>query len=95
MQGGTKERSIHSKSRLWNVVSGQIHAPAALPPEKNAGSRGIRGWLDSRAAMALSETIKIRFPAEIRTHVRAAHGPITIPTNLTESSNFHDSRSIF
>ena len=90
-----KERSTHSKSGLWNVVSGQIHAPAALLPEENAGSRGIRGWLDPRAAMALSKTIKIRFPAEIRTHVRPSHGPIIISTNLTESSNFHDSQSIF
>jgi len=44
------------------MVSGQIHAPAALPPEENAGSRGIRGWLYPRAGMALSETIKILFP---------------------------------
>jgi hypothetical protein len=69
-----KEPSIHSKPRLWNVVSGQIHAPAALPPEENTGSRRIRDWLDLRAGMALSETIKILFPAEIRTHDRPAHG---------------------
>ena len=90
-----KERSIHSKSRLWNVVSGQIHAPIALPPEEDAGSRGIRGWLEPRVGVALSEMIKIRVPAEIRTHDRPAHGPITISTNLTESSNFHDSQSIY
>ena len=90
-----KEPSIHSKFRLWSVVSGQIHAPAALPPEENAGSRGIRGWLDPRARMALSETIKILFPTEIRTHDRPAHGLIIISTNLIESSNFHDSHSIY
>jgi len=90
-----KEGSIHSKSRLWKVVSDQIYAPAALPPEENAGSRGLRGRLDPRAGMALSEKIKIIFPAEFRTHDSPAHCLITISTNLTESSNFHDSQSIY
>ena len=26
-------------------VSGQFHAPAALPPEKNAGTNLKRGWV--------------------------------------------------
>jgi hypothetical protein len=93
--GGMKERSSHSISRLWNMVSGQIQAPAALPPEENAGFRGIRVWLDHRVGMAISETIKIRFLAEIRTHDLPAPGPITILTNLSESSKFHDSQSIY
>jgi hypothetical protein len=90
-----KEVSIHSKSWLWNVVIGQIHAPAALLPGENAGSRGIRDWLDPRASTALSEKIKILFLSEIRTHDRPAHGPITISTNVTEISNFHDSQAIY
>jgi hypothetical protein len=32
------------------VGSGQLHAPAALPPtERSAGTYWIRGWLDLRA----------------------------------------------
>jgi hypothetical protein len=30
-------------------VSGQLHAPATLPPEKGPGTHFIGGWVDPRA----------------------------------------------
>jgi hypothetical protein len=32
-------------------VSGQLHAPAALPPGKSPGTHFIGGWVDPRAGL--------------------------------------------
>jgi hypothetical protein len=32
-------------------VSGQLHAPAALPPGKSSGTHFIGGWVDPRASL--------------------------------------------
>ena len=32
-------------------VDGQLHAPAALPPGKRAGTHCIRGWVGPRAGL--------------------------------------------
>jgi hypothetical protein len=32
-------------------VSGQLHAPAALPPGKRPGTHFIGGWVDPRAGL--------------------------------------------
>jgi hypothetical protein len=32
-------------------VSGQLHAPAALPPGKSPGNHFIGGWVDPRAGL--------------------------------------------
>jgi len=43
-------------------VSGQLHAPAALPPEKEPpGTHWIGGWVGSRAGLGAVK--KKKFPA--------------------------------
>ena len=43
-------------------VSGQLHVPAALPPEKNAGTRSMKGWVDPTARLHVLENRKISCP---------------------------------
>jgi len=44
-------------------VSGQLHAPATLPPEKELpGTRWIGGWLGLRAGLDLVVQRKIPIP---------------------------------
>jgi hypothetical protein len=44
-------------------TSGQLHAPAALPPEKRApGTHGIRGWVGPRAGLVIVSRGKIPTP---------------------------------
>jgi hypothetical protein len=43
-------------------VTGQPHAPAALPRGKNMGTYSIGGWIGSRAGLDVSEKRKISFP---------------------------------
>jgi hypothetical protein len=46
-------------------VSGQIHAPAALPPEKGApGTHRIGGWVGPRAV--LDAVVKRKIPNLLR-----------------------------
>jgi hypothetical protein len=42
-------------------VSGQLHAPAAIPSVKAPGTRWIGGWVGSRAGLDAMET-RISFP---------------------------------
>jgi hypothetical protein len=45
-------RSTFSSPRHWLEVSGQLHAPAGLPPgERAAGTHWIGGWVDPRAGL--------------------------------------------
>jgi hypothetical protein len=44
-------RSTFSWPRHYLEMSGQLHAPAALPPGKNPGTHCIGGWVDSRAGL--------------------------------------------
>jgi hypothetical protein len=44
-------RSTFSWPRYWLEVSGQLHAPAALAPEKSPGTHFIGGWVDPRAGL--------------------------------------------
>jgi len=39
-------------------VSGQLHAPAALPPEKIPGAHWIEGWMDPRAGLDAAVKMK-------------------------------------
>jgi hypothetical protein len=43
-------------------VSGQLHAPAALPPEKQPPVPIIRGWVGPRAGLDVTEKIEISCP---------------------------------
>jgi hypothetical protein len=44
-------------------VSGQIHAPAALPPGKNPGAHYTRGWVSRGAGLHFLEKTKSLSPA--------------------------------
>jgi hypothetical protein len=45
-------RSMYSSPRHWMKVSGQFHAPAALPPEERAPStHWIGNWVGPRAGL--------------------------------------------
>jgi hypothetical protein len=46
-------------------VNVQLHAPAALPPEKSHGTHWIGGWVGHRTGLEVSE--KKITPAGIRT----------------------------
>jgi len=43
-------------------VSGQLHAPAALPTERAPDTHWIGGWVGSRAVLATVVTRKIPSP---------------------------------
>jgi hypothetical protein len=45
-------------------VSGQLHAPAALPPRKATGTHWIRGWVCPRAV--LDAGVKRKIPSPLR-----------------------------
>jgi hypothetical protein len=45
-------------------VSGQLHAPAALPPEKAPGTHWIGGWVGPRAV--LEAVVKRKIPSPRR-----------------------------
>jgi hypothetical protein len=47
-------------------VSGQLHAPAALPPRESAvGTNWIEGWVIPRVRLDVIEERKIIFPTGI------------------------------
>jgi hypothetical protein len=54
-------------------VSGQLHAPATLPPGKDHGSKWMAGWVDPRAGQEavadISDNFLVPAPAENRTSV--------------------------
>jgi hypothetical protein len=43
-------------------VSGQLHAQAALPPERNLGTNWIGGWVDTIAGFEVLEKNKVPWP---------------------------------
>jgi hypothetical protein len=45
-------------------VSGQLHAPAALPPGKSPGTHWIAGWMGPRAV--LNAVVKRKIPSSHR-----------------------------
>jgi hypothetical protein len=45
-------------------VSGQLHAPAALPPERDPGTHWIGGWVGPRAV--LDAVVKKKIPGPRR-----------------------------
>jgi hypothetical protein len=45
-------------------VSGQLHAPAALPPGENPSTRWIGGWVGPRAV--LDTVVKRKIPSSRR-----------------------------
>ena len=51
--GQYRYRSIHSSSRYFMKVSGQIQDPAALAPEKNARTKRIGCWWSLRGGFDL------------------------------------------
>jgi hypothetical protein len=66
-------------------VSGQLHAPAALPPGKEPpGTHWIGGWVDLRAGLNEMEKRKfLTLPGlELRPLGRPAHKLVAIPTML-------------
>jgi hypothetical protein len=44
-------------------VSGQLHAPAALPPGKAPGARWVGGWVGPRCRQDTVEKVKISCPS--------------------------------
>jgi hypothetical protein len=60
----------------WLEVSGQLHAPAALPPERAHGINFIGGCVDPRAGLDPTGT---RTPA-LRS---SSPQPVAIPTELS------------
>jgi hypothetical protein len=65
-------------------VSGQLHAPADLPPGKS--THWIGGWVDHRAG--LDDVEKVSDPTETRlpTPRSSSPWPVAIPTALPRSS---------
>jgi hypothetical protein len=60
--------------KAYGGVSGQFHAPAALPLGKEPGTHWIRGWVDPRAGLDDVEKRKfLTLPGlELRPLCRAA-----------------------
>lgn len=58
-------------------VSGYLHAPADLPPEKNPDTSASLGVLDKEQSLA---------PTGLRTPDRPARSIVAIPTTLPSSS---------
>jgi hypothetical protein len=56
------------------MVSGELRAPTALPPENNPGTHSTGDWVSTRTCLT---------PAGIRTLGCAALSHATIPTTLT------------
>jgi hypothetical protein len=52
-------RSTFSWPRHYLEVSGQLHAPAALPPGKSPGTHFIGGWVDPTAGLDDMEKWKL------------------------------------
>jgi hypothetical protein len=48
-------------------LSGRLHAPAALLPGRNLGTRWIGGWVGPRDGVDVFREEKVSCPAEIRT----------------------------
>jgi hypothetical protein len=77
-------------------VSGQLHAPAALPPDKVLGTHRIRGWVDPRVGMDVVEKREFLtlMGHEFRTLGRPARSqslhrlPIPGPHPLTVSGRY-------
>jgi hypothetical protein len=69
------------------MVSGELRARAALPPENNPGTHSTVDWVSTRTGL---------IPAGIRTLGRAALSQVTIPTTLTRltaSDRIHNNNS--
>jgi hypothetical protein len=54
--------STFSWPRHYVEVSGQLHAPAALPPEKTPRTHWIGGWMDPRSSLDDLEKRKFLTP---------------------------------
>jgi len=52
-------------------VSGKLHAPGAIPPEKNPHTHLIVGWISYRAGLDVLKKRSLA-PVEIRTSDRLA-----------------------
>jgi hypothetical protein len=64
-------------------IRGQPYAPSALPPGKNPSTHYVGGWVGRRGGLDDIETKKYVASAGIRTSVRPAPNPVTIPTTLS------------
>ena len=64
-------------------VSGQLHAPASLPPGKNPRTHLIRGWVSPRAGLGVAvEQTNLLPPTDIWTPKRPAQSLVAIQTTL-------------
>jgi hypothetical protein len=63
-------------------VSGQLHAPAALSPERIPGTNWIGGWVGPRAGLEAVVERKIPSPIRGLNPVRPARSLVVIPTEL-------------
>jgi hypothetical protein len=68
-------------------VSGQLHAPAALPRERDPGTYWIGGWVGSRASLGTVEKRKLLIlpRLELRPLGRPAHSQLLYPLRYSDS----------
>jgi hypothetical protein len=59
--GGILHRS---RPRHYMEVSGQFHAPTALPPGKQSATNWIRGWLGAQSRSGRCEVEKNLLPLQ-------------------------------
>jgi hypothetical protein len=71
-----------TRSRRLVEVSGQRHAPAALPPEKKGGSHLRRDWVGPRVGIDVSEITKYTAPTGTRNSVRPSPSLVARLTDL-------------
>jgi len=58
----------HSEPQHLIEASGQLHAPAALPPGKNSSTKWAGGWVSTRAGLDNLEERKIGFLCQKSIH---------------------------
>jgi len=63
-------------------MSGNLHAPVALPSKRNADTHRI-GWVGPPAGLDVFEKKKSLADAGLRTPDRPARRPVTMPTELS------------
>jgi hypothetical protein len=76
-----KKEEVHLHSFLTQYyigMTGQLHFPATLPPEKNSDIQWIRSWVGPTAGLNIVETRKITCSIGIRTPDHPVYKLITI-----------------
>jgi hypothetical protein len=90
---GGAEVQLHSFLTLTLEKSGQLHAPATLPPGKNPHTLWLRGWVVPQPVWTFQRKEKSHGSTGVRNPYLAACSTVTIAHSVTQTSNQHTPHS--